>query len=298
MARTLQILQITQSGSGIPGKITVAGNQTQVFQGKFYREDAPPHAVVPAYTSPAPTGFTLIAATTFDITGNLSYNGRYTVYTPVSLADLNPSSYFDGTNTEISVNEIIGVPLSPGDVLNTGLISNISTFVIRVADVGSSVLEVIVPPAVNNTDHSIEIVGRGGIPWGEAYTQNFVKVAQNFAGPTAPTGTLMVGQPWFDTTTNILKIWSGSTWTIANENVLGKSFRFAQASALQTWTINHNMNLAAPYVAMVQCFVDRPGPTTKMIIPQDISFVDANNLTVTFTNAETGIILINSGPQV
>jgi hypothetical protein len=31
-----------------------------------------------------------------------------------------------------------------------------------------------------------------------------------------------------------------------------------------------------------------------MILPQDLTFIDANNLSVTFTNAQTGEVLIRA----
>ncbi len=298
MARILPIVKVVQSGGpGTPGRITVAGNLVSSFQGKFYRQDASPHAIAPFYSSATPpAGYSLIAATTFDITGNPSYNGRYTVYTPIDVSDSNPSSVFGAGETEILVNEVVGPPDTAGDELGVGSVTNISTYAIAIQ--GEAAL--IIPPTVLFTDRPLDVIGRNGTPWAESYTQNFVKLAQNFAGaePVNP----YLGQTWYDDTANTFNLRTASGWTAIASGVAGSNVtaRHEQTTPATTWTVTHGLGLVAPYVALVQVFVDVGGGVHKMILPSDMIFDDANQLTVVFTpvseggSNKTGVVLIRA----
>lgn len=55
-----------------------------------------------------------------------------------------------------------------------------------------------VGPGVNNYDTSLDLVGSGYTNYGNAYAQNFLKLLENFAGPTAPANAIE-GQLWYDT---------------------------------------------------------------------------------------------------
>lgn len=292
MARSFSIVQINQSGGpGVPGTITVPGDLVSSFQGKFFREDAPPHGTLPGYTVSPPVGYTQIRATTFTIEENESYAGRYTVYTPIDALDegVNPSSSFDGLNTLIRVNEIIGPPVNIGDESGVGIVTNISTYVIALADDAGAVTELVIPPAVSPSDLPIELIGRFGSPWGEGYTQNFVDLAQNFARgePADP----ILGQTWYDHANGLFKLRGlGGNWVTIGSAV-PTSYRHEQVSSDDTWVITHGLNLAAPYIAFVQFFVLDAG-VYKLISPLDLTFDTANQLTVTFSVPRTGFALI------
>jgi hypothetical protein len=58
--------------------------------------------------------------------------------------------------------------------------------------------------------------------------------------------------------------------------------------------VNHNLGLVAPYVCFIQVYVDTGGGVYKMMLPSDISFVSANQLTISFTSAQAGIALIRA----
>lgn len=292
MARILPIVKVVQSGGpGTPGRIVVSGNLVSSFQGKFFRQDSSPNTVAPLYSSPTtPVGYSLIAATTFDVVGNPSYNGRYTVYTPISAVDSSPSSLFSGGNTEILVNEVVGAPATAGDALAVGSITNISTYVIAIEGEAS----LVVPPTVLLGDRPIAIIGRNGTPWAESYTQNFVKLAQNFAGP-APVNPYL-GQTWYDVATNTFNLRTSGGWTAIASGISGSNttFRFTQAASATSWVVAHNLGLASPFVALVQIFVDVGGGVHKMIMPSDMTFDNANQLTITFTTAQNGIVLVRA----
>lgn len=290
MARSYLISQISQSGGpGTPGHIQLsaaAGDVSSSFQGKFYRNLA--GAVEPGYTSPPPAGYSLIQATSFDVVDNSSYNGRYTVYSKTDVSDPLQSSSF-GIDTIITVNEIIGAPAVPGNELNTGRVVNISTYLISISGEAS----IVVPPTAILSDRPMEMVGRNGTPWGESYTQNFIRLAQNFASPSAPVNPYL-GQTWFNNDLHGFLIWNGSVWATLGSSIPGanSTFRFIEGTPNSTWTVQHNLNLVSPYVCLIQIFVDRGTEGSRMILPSDLTFVDANTVSISFSNPETGIVLI------
>lgn len=287
MTRSFSILQVNQSSPGNPGSFEIAGDLTTSFQGKFYRQSPVPAypavpATVPFYTSPLapPSGYELIQATTFDVISNESYRGRYTVFTKPSIGGLDSSTY-TGSRTIIRVNESIGAPLLPGDV-SAGTITSISTYVFAVSGESNLVL----PPFTSYEDRGISLFGRSSFGWGEGFTKNFILLAQNFAGTSAPPNPFQ-GQLWFDSTNKALKMFD-STW--GDLNKFSPSYRFTQSSASTTWVVSHGLNLAAPYICLVQVFVNTGSPT--FALPQSIVFNDANQLTITFSSSQNGYALI------
>lgn len=296
MANSYPIAQIIPVGGvGIPARIVLnasAGNLTQVFNGGFYRD--PVGATLPAYTIPAPVGYTLIRATTFDIVNNATYAGKYTVYTKASAGDTNESSTFSGGQTNISVNEAVGVAVNPADALNTGSVTNISTYLITVTGDANPT---IIPPAVSLENRPIALVGRNGTPWGEIYSQNFIDLAQNFASATAPVNPYL-GQTWYDLTANAFKLCIGpTTWVTLASGVEGANTTARvpfTASAGVPVMISHFLNLPTPFIGLTQVFVDVGGGTYEMIWPNAMTFVNKDVLSVTFSNAQTGYVLIRA----
>ena len=295
MSRSFPILSVAPTaGPSQPGTFVIAGDLTAVFQGKFYRQfPEPAWPTVPAtqafHTSPnsVPPGFRLIIATTFEVIDNPSYNGKYTVYTrPSALGQ--PSSSFGGGNTTIRVNEQVGAPTVPAHATNTGSIINVSTFLLDVAGEAPLVL----PPTTKFDARRIDLFGRSSTGWGEGYAQNFIDLTQHFAGAAAPVNPFL-GQIWYNTTTSTALVFNGTAWATLNGGVFAPatSFRHTQTVAATTWTIDHNLGAAAPFIVLVQFFRD-VGGNAKMILPSDITFVNANTLTCTFSNAETGWALV------
>lgn len=76
-----------------------------------------------------------------------------------------------------------------------------------------SVLVEVPDETVNTTSTSVALVGRGAVNYGQAFAENFVKLTENFANATAPS-TPIIGQLWYDTTTRLLKVYSGSDWDL------------------------------------------------------------------------------------
>ena len=63
-----------------------------------------------------------------------------------------------------------------------------------------------------DTSTSLTLVGRNYIGYGEVQNENFVYLLENFSND-APPSTPIIGQLWFDKSTNVLKVYdSGSKW--------------------------------------------------------------------------------------
>ena len=292
MTRRISILNVIQSGAN-PGAFVVGveadnstGDWTGVFQGKFYRDAL--GTTQPFYSSPTPpAGYSLIEATTFTVINNASYAGRYTVYTQSSAVDPLPSS-FSGAQTTIRVAEPVGAPGAPIDA-TSGEITNISTYYIVV----SQEAPIIVPPTTNIATRPLELVGRNFSGWGEVLQQNTVLATQNFAGSVAPTAPL-TGQSWYNTSNGEFRIWSGSSWNLLNGGVFSSatSYRHTQAVSATTWTINHNLAVTSPFIVNHSFFVDTGVGGVKPILPSDVTYVSANQMTATFTTAYAGYVLV------
>lgn len=297
--RRLQILNITPSNnSAVPAKIEVGLDFTSIFHGKewidangtrypFYTYDNDPATAAPV----VPAGTVLLVATTFDIVENTKYAGRYTVYTKPGSNGLASSEYDSGTgNTIIRVNEAMAA--GTGTELTTGYVTHVSTYMLTVT--GESNLVVL--EQADKSDRPVEIIGRLSVGWGEVIMQNLLRQAQSFAGPSAPDKPFQ-GQLWFDTINNLLKIkptaLNNNDWAVVNSSFFGTPYRHTQSDGDTTWTVTHNLGLPSPYHASCDFFVNTVNGV-KPILPIDVSFVDGNNMTVTFSNAETGYVVVRA----
>jgi hypothetical protein len=62
-----------------------------------------------------------------------------------------------------------------------------------------------------NSDTSLTLVGKNYAGYGEFLDENFVRLLENGANSTAP-GAPLTGQLWYDTSSNLLKVYNGSTF--------------------------------------------------------------------------------------
>lgn len=62
---------------------------------------------------------------------------------------------------------------------------------------------------VDNTHTSLRLFGQGYVNYGEAATENYVRLLENFASRTAPLNPT-IGQLWYDGNTNTLKIYNNT----------------------------------------------------------------------------------------
>lgn len=281
--RKIKILKVNPTTT-TAGSVEITGDFTSSFLGKYFRNEA--GNILPPYTSSPPAGYVAIVATTFEIIENAKYSGRYTVYSPSSIGD-GESSTFSAGKTITRLLEVIP-PLSGSDPANyasDGYITNISTYVVNTGTV-----DIIIPPGVSLTQYPIELVGRSITGWGESYAQNFINLAKNFAATTPP-AVAFTGQMYFDTDDKQMRVYDGAAWDLVNKSSFGVTFRHTQGAASSTWTVNHGLGLQAPFIALVQCFVDTEnGP--KLIMPLDVQFVSQNQLAIIFSNAEVGYVLV------
>jgi len=67
---------------------------------------------------------------------------------------------------------------------------------------------------VDTSKTSLVLVGKNYAGYGEFINENFVKLLENFSSTTQPPNPLR-GQLWWDTTNNILKVYSGTSWKIS-----------------------------------------------------------------------------------
>lgn len=75
---------------------------------------------------------------------------------------------------------------------------------------------------VDTTHSSLTLIGRNYAGYGQFLNENFVYMLENFANSTGPANPLR-GQLWWDTTNNILRVWSGSSWKISTGATSGST---------------------------------------------------------------------------
>lgn len=82
----------------------------------------------------------------------------------------------------------------------------------------------------NKQHTSLHLFGMGFLRFGEKANENFLRLLENFAGPTAPFKPT-IGQLWFDSTTNVLKVFSADgSWGAAGGILPPQTFPIVSAS--------------------------------------------------------------------
>ena len=73
--------------------------------------------------------------------------------------------------------------------------------------------------SVDTTATSLTLIGKSYAGYGEFLNENFVHLLENFASPNSGANpgpqNPLAGQLWWDTTNNILRVYSGTTWKIS-----------------------------------------------------------------------------------
>lgn len=75
---------------------------------------------------------------------------------------------------------------------------------------------------IDNSSTDLVLVGRNYKGFGEFLNENFIKLLENFAKTSAP-GSPLVGQLWYDTAEQRLKIYTGETFRSAAGAVIGQT---------------------------------------------------------------------------
>ena len=71
---------------------------------------------------------------------------------------------------------------------------------------------------IDNTTTDLTLVGNNAPNFGQAVNQNFINLLQNWAKDTAPPNPT-IGQLWYDTNTTVLKVYQGTIWAIASQQI-------------------------------------------------------------------------------
>jgi hypothetical protein len=75
---------------------------------------------------------------------------------------------------------------------------------------------------VLNTSTSVGLVGRNYVGYGETQNENFLHLLENFANTNAPPRPI-IGQNWFDTENNLLKIYNGQNWLVVGSAIVSET---------------------------------------------------------------------------
>jgi hypothetical protein len=76
------------------------------------------------------------------------------------------------------------------------------------------IIAVIPDGTINTTSTCQTLVGKNVAPYGEYEVENLVHQLENFAN-SSPPGNPILGQLWYDTSTGLLKVYTGTTWGFA-----------------------------------------------------------------------------------
>ena len=81
-----------------------------------------------------------------------------------------------------------------------------------------TLLTTVADQSINTTTTSISLLGIGAVTFSEAMAETLVHLMENFSAATAPRNPL-AGQLWYNSSTGVLNVFSGSQWT----NVAGSN---------------------------------------------------------------------------
>jgi len=73
---------------------------------------------------------------------------------------------------------------------------------------------------VNTTSTSLTLIGKNYAGYGVFLNENYIKLLENFSFSVAPNAPL-TGQLWYDTTANVLKVYSGTLWKPISSSASG-----------------------------------------------------------------------------
>ena len=91
----------------------------------------------------------------------------------------------------------------------------------KINKTNGSLLVDLIDGVVDTASTDITLVGRNYTGFGEFLNENFVKILESFANSSAPSNPL-VGQLWWDTAANRLKVWDGFNFKAAGGPIVQK----------------------------------------------------------------------------
>jgi hypothetical protein len=147
----------------------------------------------------------------------------------------------------------------------------------------------VIPDGTINTSSSMTLIGKNYAGYGDFLDENFVRLLENGSNTTAP-GAPLVGQLWWDKTSNVLKIYNGTVFkTISaatasasppTSNVTGDLWFNTVAQTLNVYDANGNA-----FITVGPSFVNNTGAVSTVITdngsqPHDVIELVVGNVVV------------------
>lgn len=166
-----------------------------------------------------------------------------------------------------------------------------------------------------NTDTSVGLLGKNTIGYGEVQNENFVHLLENFAGSSAPSGTILKGQVYFNTVTNQLNVYNGTDWNIIGNAIVSDTApsttvsgaAWVKTTTQQLYIYNNGWQLIGPEAVenfgttrtLAVSLKDTSGnfhPVSKVFVNGVvIAICSADVFTIDSTNAVTGFTTLKAG---
>jgi hypothetical protein len=147
----------------------------------------------------------------------------------------------------------------------------------------------VIPDGTINTSSSMTLIGKNYAGYGDFLDENFMRLLENGSNTTAP-GAPLVGQLWWDKTSNVLKIYNGTVFkTISaatasasapTSNVTGDLWFNTVAQTLNVYDANGNA-----FITVGPSFVNNTGAVSAVITdngsqPHDVIELVVGNVIV------------------
>jgi len=115
-----------------------------------------------------------------------------------------------------------------------------SSYTINKTD-GSILTDNIADGTVDTTATDLTLIGKNAVGYGEAINENFIKLLENFANSSFPPNAI-VGQLWYDTSDNRLKVNTGTGFKVTGGTILSATAP-TNAIAGDIWisTVDHQL---------------------------------------------------------
>ena len=85
-----------------------------------------------------------------------------------------------------------------------------------------AVLANVADGTLDSSSADLKLIGKNYSGYGDALNENFVKLLENFSNTSAPSSPL-AGQLWWDSTNNLLKVYTGSTFKTVSSSTASSS---------------------------------------------------------------------------